>query len=172
MRFAFVIAMMLIATPAFAQSPPPQTAPQGGPLGDLADIVFKEAEKRAIEEYYKRVPGARPDGEEAEKDDDEDSERKDKTKKGKDKDKAKGKGRGSGLPPGLAKRDQLPPGLAKRGNRLPPGLQKSDLPPELEKRLDTPPENTERVVVDEDVLLVEKGTGVILDVLEGVIRGQ
>jgi len=131
-------------------------------LGEIADIVFNEVEKRAIEEYYKRVPGGNTTT--AETDDSE--AKKDKGKKDKS---AKGKGRGNGLPPGLAKRDQLPPGLAKRGNQLPPGLMKSDLPPDLEKQLSKLPDDVERVVVDDDVLLVQRGTDIILDVLEGVL---
>jgi hypothetical protein len=150
-----------------AQSTPPsQGTTAGSVLGDLADIVFKEAEKRVIEEYYDRVPGAKKTG---------DEDKDDGGKKAKKKDKGKGasgKGRGNGLPPGLAKRDQLPPGLAKRGNRLPPGLMKGDLPPDLENKLDDLPENVERVIVDADVLLVQKGTDMILDVIEGVIKSQ
>ena len=136
-------------------------------LGDIADIVFKEVEKRAIEEYYKRVPAAKDESEEDNKSDSD--AKKNKGKKDKSV-KGKGKGRGNSLPPGLAKRDQLPPGLARRGNQLPPGLMKSDLPPELEKQLPDLPEDVERVVVDDDVLLVQRGTDLILDVLEGVLR--
>lgn len=164
MRILIVaISVLLLSVQAEAQSTPPsQGSTAEKVLGDLADVVFKEAEKRIIEEYYDKVPGAK-------KDDDDDKD----GKKGKGgSGKAKGKGRGDGLPPGLAKRDQLPPGLAKRGNRLPPGLMKGDLPPDLESRLGKVPENVERVIVDDDVLLVEKGTEIILDVLEGVIKGQ
>lgn len=157
--------VLLFSVQAEAQStPPPQGSAAGTVLGDIADVVFKEAEKRIIKEYYDKVPGAK-------RSDDDDDESKD-GKKGKKNKSAKGKGRGNGLPPGLAKRDQLPPGLAKRGNRLPPGLMKGDLPPDLESRLGNAPENIERVIVDNDVILVQKGTDVILDVLEGVIRGQ
>lgn len=163
MRILIVaLSFVFMVTQASAQSTPPaQGAGTQGVLGDIADVVFKEAEKRIIKEYYDRVPGAKPS-------DDDDG---DKAKKGK-KDKAKGKGRGNGLPPGLAKRDQLPPGLAKRGNQLPPGLMKGDLPPDLENKLDDVPDNVERVIVDSDVLLVQKGTEIILDVIEGVITGQ
>jgi len=165
MRFLIVALIAVFATAqAEAQSTPPsQGSTAERVLGDMADIVFKEAEKRIIKEYYDKVPGAKAD-------DDDDGKG---GKKAKHKDKgAKGKGRGNGLPPGLAKRDQLPPGLAKRGNRLPPGLMKGDLPPDLENMLGEAPKNTERVIVDDDVVLVQKGTEVILDVLEGVIRGQ
>lgn len=159
MRILIVLALVFLAVPVQAQ---PSTATQTGGksiLGDVADVVFKEIEKRAIEEYYKHVPGARSE------DDDKDG----KGKHGKDK--AKGHGRGNGLPPGLAKRAQLPPGLAKRGNHLPPGLMKGDLPPDLEHKLPPVTKGTERVIVDEDVLLIQKGTDIILDVLEGVLRG-
>lgn len=159
---AIAIIFISSATPVAAQS---QGANQV--LGDIADIVFKEVERRAIEEYYKRVPSAKKESEDVDKDESEVKKskgKKDKSAKG------KGKGRSNGLPPGLAKRDQLPPGLAKRGNQLPPGLMKSDLPPELENQLPELPEDVERVVVDDDVLLVQRGTDLILDVLEGVLK--
>lgn len=165
MRFFIVALIAVFATvQAEAQSTPPsQGSTAERVLGDMADIVFKEAEKRIIKEYYDKIPGAKTD-------DDDDSKG---GKKEKHKNKgAKGKGRGNGLPPGLAKRDQLPPGLAKRGNRLPPGLMKGDLPPDLEDKLGKAPKNTERVIVDDDLVLVQKGTELILDVLEGVIRNQ
>ena len=165
MRYLVLLTALALAVPAHAQSTPPSQSGSGSVGRDIADIVFKEFEKRAIEEFYKQVPGARPEEEK----EDEREGKKDKGKKDKG---AKGNGRGNGLPPGLAKRDQLPPGLAKRGNRLPPGLMKSDLPPELESKLPDLPENVERVVVDDDVLLVQKGTDLILDVLEGVLAGQ
>jgi len=169
--FVAVLLSLFMAAGAQAQSTPPaQGSGSASVLGDLADIVFKEAEKHVIEEYYDRVPGAQKA---ADDDDDgkKESAKKDKGKKDKD-NKSKGKGRGNGLPPGLAKRDQLPPGLARRGNQLPPGLMKGDLPSDLESKLGDLPKNVERVIVDDDVLLVQKGTDLILDVLEGVIKGQ
>ena len=159
---ALVLTFVVPATSAIAQ-----TSGTSQVVGDIADIVFKEVEKRAIEEYYKRVPGAKKDTDEGDKEESEVKKSKGKKDKG-----AKGKGRGNGLPPGLAKRDQLPPGLAKRGNQLPPGLMKSDLPPDLENELPDLPADVERVVVDDDVLLIQRGTDLILDVLEGVIRQQ
>lgn len=152
MRILILLFALCLAAPAQAQS---ATAAQSDGK-TIADIVFKEIEKRAIEEFYKHVPGTASD-------DDKDGKNKGKG--------AKGNGRGNGLPPGLAKRDQLPPGLAKRGNRLPPGLTKGDLPPDLERRLPPPAKGTERVIVDDDVLLIQKGTNLILDVLEGVLKG-
>ena len=171
MRFLMMVFLSLfVASAAHAQSTPPAQGGASSVLGDLANVVFDEAEKRLIKEYYDRVPGAKKSDEDDDKNEDDDKDKANKKdKKGKG---AKGKGRGNGLPPGLAKRDQLPPGLAKRGNQLPPGLMKGDLPPDLEKDLGDLPENVERVIVDSDVLLVQKGTEIILDVLEGVITGQ
>ncbi len=45
-------------------------------------------------------------------------------------------------------------------------------PPDLENKLGDLPKNVERVIVDDDVLLVQKGTDLIPDVIEGVIKGQ
>ena len=103
----------------------------------------------------------------------EDADDKDKKNKKDKKDKKdKGKGRGQGLPPGLAKRDTLPPGLQRqfdRNGRLPKGLQTAELPPKLDAKLPPAPEGTERVIVDKDVVLIDKATDVILDVLKDVI---
>ena len=85
-----------------------------------------------------------------------------------------GKGGRSGLPPGLAKRDSLPPGLQKqldRNGRLPPGLDRRALPEDLEKRLPARTD-TERVIVDNDVVLIEKGTDLVLDVIRDVVRDK
>lgn len=72
-----------------------------------------------------------------------------------------------------AKVKSLPPGIQMklaRGGTLPPGIAKRFLPGELEGRL---PRRTgyERVIHGEDVYLIQQGTGLILDVLEGVLRG-
>lgn len=79
----------------------------------------------------------------------------------------------SGLPPGLAKRKSLPPGLQKQlreKGRLPPGLQKRLLPGELERRLSALPAGYERVIVGNDVLLIETATRIVLDILRDVLR--
>ena len=57
------------------------------------------------------------------------------------------------------------------GRRLPPGLAKRDLPADLSLRLPRPRFGTERVAVDNDVLLIQQATGVILDILFDVIAG-
>jgi hypothetical protein len=119
---------------------------------EVVRTVFSEIEKRIIERYFGN--------------DEETGEAKD--KKGK-----AYKGKSKGLPPGLAKRNTLPPGLARHVRlygALPPGLQKRNLPEDLEALLPERPYGQERVVVGDDVLLLEKVTGLILDVIEDVIQ--
>ncbi len=71
-------------------------------------------------------------------------------------------------PPGLAKRGgDLPPGLAKR-DTLPPGLQGRVLPAVLEAQLTLLPQSYVRVTIGADVVLLNRDTRVVLDVIYGV----
>ncbi len=137
--FVFALA---VAAPAGAQKLP--TAKEVG------NIIFKEVEKRAIEEFFgKKAADAVTGG-----------------KKGKkNKGKGRGRGRGGGLPPGLQKQ------LEKNGT-LPPGLAKRELPPGLQGKLGATPPGTERVIAGNDVVLLEKATGKILDVITDVLKGN
>ena len=161
----FFLSLILLAffmVPAGAQKLP--TAKE------IGDIVFKEVEKRAIEEFFGKKAAKATEAE-----DDGKKSKKAKKGKGRGKAKGKGKGRGKGLPPGLAKRDELPPGLQKRLEKhgsLPPGLAKRDLPDDLEEKLPKVPDGLERVLAGDNVVLLEKATGKILDVIEGVLRGN
>lgn len=68
----------------------------------------------------------------------------------------------------------LPPGIAKnvaRGKPLPPGIAKRGLPRDLDAKLPTLREGLERVIVGDDVTIVETGTRIVVDVLEDVLRG-
>ena len=84
-------------------------------------------------------------------------------------------GPSKGLPPGLAKRGgKLPPGLQKhldKNGTLPPGLQKrlEPLPQDLDLRLPGLPDYWERVILGSDVILVDRRTNRILDIIENVI---
>jgi hypothetical protein len=75
----------------------------------------------------------------------------------------------------LAKRGgNLPPGLQKkldRDGKLPPGLQKrlQPLPVDLDRRLPRLPEHWERVVLERDIILIDRRTERILDIIEDVI---
>lgn len=101
---------------------------------------FLPEERRVIEDYYRQTP----------------------------------KGKGKGLPPGLAKRGgNLPPGLQKhleKNGQLPPGLQKrlEPLPVDLDRRLPRLPEYWERVVLERDVILIDRRTNRILDIIENI----
>lgn len=78
------------------------------------------------------------------------------------------KHKGKKMPPGLAKRGgNLPPGLAKR-DVLPPGLQGRTLPADLEAKLTRLPESYVRVTIGADVVLLNRSTRVVLDVIYGV----
>ncbi len=85
------------------------------------------------------------------------------------------KGRAKGLPPGLAKRGgNLPPGLQKhleRNGQLPPGLQKrlEPLPVDLDRRLPPLPDYWERVILENDVILIDRQTNRVLDIIENII---
>ncbi|MFQ5893319.1 MAG: hypothetical protein ACE5H5_03305 [Nitrospinota bacterium] len=140
----------------FAQAAPSKRWPPGPTLDEPVIIgergttaeevvrrVFSEIERRIIERYF-----------------------------GKDENGKKKKGKSKSLPPGLAKRATLPPGLAKHVQRhgtLPPGLQKRTLPAKLEALLPPGAPGTKRVIVGNDVMLIEKATGLILDVIEDVL---
>jgi len=67
----------------------------------------------------------------------------------------------------------LPPGLQKKlaRGRLPPGIEKRYLPAELETALPPHP-GVERVVLGEDVLLVETESGFVLDILHGALGAR
>jgi len=76
----------------------------------------------------------------------------------------------SGLPPGLANREQLPPGLQRqlqRNGKLPPGLEKKiqPLPPVLVARLPPLPDDRTRVIIGGNIILMEKRTSIIVDIL-------
>ena len=82
----------------------------------------------------------------------------------------------AGLPPGLAKRrGNLPPGLQKqlqRNGTLPPGLQKrlEPFPDELEGRLPELPHEYERAVIGVDVLILDRRTQRIVDIIHDLLR--
>lgn len=80
----------------------------------------------------------------------------------------------SNLPPGLAKRDRLPPGLERQlreKGTLPPGLQKKvqPLPVELERQLRVLPTGYRRVVIGNNVILMNEKTALIYDIVRNVI---
>jgi hypothetical protein len=75
------------------------------------------------------------------------------------------------LPPGLARKQSLPPGLQKqlvRRGHLPPGLEGQRLPSDLEGRLTPLPAGYVRLRIGTDVVLVEVGTRLILDLVSNV----
>lgn len=83
---------------------------------------------------------------------------------------------GSGLPPGLAKRNgSLPPGLEKqleRNGTLPPGLQKKlqPCPVEITSQLPSLPPTYQRSVIGAHIVVFNKSTNIIVDVMKDVVR--
>jgi len=78
------------------------------------------------------------------------------------------RGKSKKTPPGLAKRGgNLPPGLAKR-DALPPGLQGRGLPNDLESSLASLPDGYVRMKVGADIVLMNKDTRVVFDIIYGV----
>jgi hypothetical protein len=164
---------LLVGVPAAAQTNLP-----GGVLTEEERTVIRDYFGKKIGQMLGRRAGAEKAADDEEADDDDDGGRK-KAKKGngrgKGKGRAKGKGRGKGLPPGLAKRSSLPPGLQRQLDErgaLPPGLQTENLPADLEAKLPPIKQDFERVILDNDVVLIEKGTNRVLDILEGVVTGR
>ncbi len=152
---ALAAALLHLSLPAAAQSP---TGHSDGRItsDEMIAGVISEIERRTIGRYYR---GDRYDEYEEES--------------GHGKAKKGNNSKNKGLPPGLAKRDHLPPGLQKHLDErgaLPPGLAKRDLPIDLRSALPWRI-NEEFLIIDDDVVLIERATGVVLDVLENVLRG-
>lgn len=146
-----IIAAAAAPVPAGAQTPG-MTQP-----GGTVQAVFDEIEKRIIREHF----GKKADAGEDEK----------KKKQGK----GHGKGKSGSMPPGLAKRGSLPPGLQRqldKNGRLPPGLAKRELPADLHFKLKPAAPGTERAIIDDAVVLIERATGKVLDAIEGVVTGR
>ncbi len=116
------------------------------------EAVFNELERHLIRDFF----GVKVSGQKVKS--------AAKTKSGK-------KGKSGEMPPGLAKKDSLPPGLQKqlqKNGKLPPGLAKRDLPSGLEGRLPMR-KGQKRLIVGNDVVLIERATGLVLDILVDVL---
>jgi len=85
--------------------------------------------------------------------------------KGKDKSKANGKAADGAKPAAQAAQRNL-----DRGEVLPPDLPRRALPKALDSQLGKPARGTQRVIVGDDVMLIERKTGKILDVMAGVAK--
>jgi hypothetical protein len=156
MRLVLVLtAVLLLGWSAHAAQP--ATVMQES---DAVKVIFDEIAKKTIRDYF---------GDKDAADDGDDDIRRDGVRRIPGQ---KSKKR-QGLPPGLAKRDTLPPGLQKqleRNGTLPPGLQARALPGDLERRLPALPDGVERGTIADDVVLIEKATGRILDILKDVLN--
>lgn len=78
-------------------------------------------------------------------------------------------------PPGLAKKNKhcLPPGQYKKWHKSKPlakHVRYYELPRGLRSRLSAPQEDYRYVRVDDDVLLIDRVTHVVIDVMENILR--
>ncbi len=140
--------------------------------GDLIrDGVFTDDERQKIRDYYRNRRQENEQNAPEVKDDDK-GKSKGKKEKG---NKEKGKGKSNTMPPGLAKKDELPPGLQmqlEKNGKLPPGLEKRDLPGDLNENLPRREGRFRRILVDNDVALIDEEQGIVLDIIEGVVGGD
>lgn len=120
-----------------------------------ADIVFSTLEKRLIAEFYANITSQSGSVR------NEDSAG-NKNKKAKKEGKGHKNGKSKGLPPGLQK--QL-----ERNGTLPPGLAKRSLPQGLGDQLPDRDFEFERIIVDNDVLLIQRSTNLIFDIIKDVV---
>ncbi len=142
LAIAFLFVFLAFTPPVLAQS-------QSGNAG--VNAIFNEVERRLIRNYFGQQ--ATSEGRVKFK----------KNKKGKGRGAQGRGGRGGGLAPGLAMQLQ-------RNGTLPPGLAKKALPPGLSGQLPPLAPGTARYVVNNDVVLIQMATGLILDILSGVLH--
>ncbi len=116
--------------------------------------IFSDEERRIIRDVLDIASGNVGD----------DSDRDHSSKGGKGDKGNKGKGN-KGLPPGIAMK-------LERGGTLPPGIAKRDLPANLKSKLPNRTDGAIRQIIGDDVVLIEKGTEIILDVIRDVARNQ
>lgn len=81
-----------------------------------------------------------------------------------------GEMRGGRCPPGLAKKQNgcMPPGQAKKwnvGQRLPAGVIYHTVPQPLVTQIGAPPAGYRYIRVGNDILMISRGTGVIIDAI-------
>lgn len=138
------VALLAVGAPVAAQPAASETV-----VAQAVEAIFNAIEKRLINDYFaKKAVG-----------------------KGKVKIKPKKAGKSGSTPPGLAAKKTLTPGHARRLERkgtLPPGLAKRDLPSDLASLLPPVRPGHKRYIVGNDVVLIERATGLILDILFGV----
>jgi len=75
------------------------------------------------------------------------------------------------LPPGLAKKGKIPPGHAfklSRHQSIPPDISWDYLPSDVERRLSRLPDGYVRIVIGDDVGILNIRTRVVVDLLEHI----
>jgi hypothetical protein len=149
--FVFASAGLLLTTPVHSH---PLHQSHEHNIVELAQGggIFSDEERRIIRDVLDVATG------QSNQDDDKEHENNNKNKNNKGN---KGKGN-KGLPPGIAMK-------LERGGTVPPGIAKRDLPDDLVSRLPARTDGALRQIVGDDVVLIEKGTEIILDVIRDVV---
>ena len=146
----FVASGCLLAVTSVAQAHPSQMQHDHG-IVEVAQGggIFSDEERRIITDVLDIATGNTGSNDDSDK-----GGKKDKGNKGKG---------NKGLPPGIAMK-------LERGGSLPPGIAKRDLPSDLTSRLPKRTDGAIRQIVGEDVVLIQKGTEVILDIIRGAAK--
>ncbi|MDG4721002.1 MULTISPECIES: hypothetical protein [Thalassospira] len=155
---ASIAASAIILPVSLAQAHPSNTRHQH----ELVEVaqgggIFSDEERRIIRDVLDIATGNTSG----------DSDRDHGSKGGKgDKGDKGNKGKGNkGLPPGIAMK-------LERGGTLPPGIAKRDLPANLKSKLPNRTDGAIRQIIGDDVVLIERGTNLILDIIRDVARNQ
>jgi hypothetical protein len=160
MTLQSTIAAALLGALVFAFAGPAVSAEVGGTR--ITDI-----EKKIIERYFGAEARSTREGA---REDESTQTRSGGGKTGKPKDTGKGKGKGQAR---AQDGKPMPKGIAmklERGGTLPPGIEKTRMPEDLARELPRRPADQELTIVDDNVVLLEKATGRILDILKGSRR--
>lgn len=152
-RIAMIVSVAsgcLLAVTSVAQAHPSQMQHDHG-IVEVAQGggIFSDEERRIITDVLDIATGNTGSNDDSDK-----GGKKDKGNKGKG---------NKGLPPGIAMK-------LERGGSLPPGIAKRDLPSDLTSRLPKRTDGAIRQIVGEDVVLIQKGTEVILDIIRGAAK--
>lgn len=158
-----IIIVLAIALPAHSQ---PRNSSETSQKS-----TFSADDQKKIREYFKNKAHERNKREKSSSLNAEDGDDDTKGEKGKRSQKG---GKSKSLPQGLSKKGSLPPGLAKqleRNGTLPHGLAKRSMPEDLIRQLSAAGKDQEQIIVDDDVVLIEKTTGKILDIINDIAPG-
>jgi hypothetical protein len=137
----FAAGSIALAASAPAQSQAPTGAPPSKSAGSIG-AALSELERKIIDEYYRlksRMTGAEPAPQP-----------------------------GAPVPPRTGSLTRSILKDPETGAPLPIGTHREQLPADLREKLPSPTPGTDRVLVGDDVVLVDRRTDIVLDVMRGI----